>query len=87
MRELEGIKKPSVVRRLWEGWKRVGKRMGDFQARVLLNVFYYVVFAPFALAVRRWSDPLAIKKGTSKGWQQFTVGKTGTPMERATTQF
>jgi len=87
MGELEGTKEPSAVRRLWEWWKRVAKKIGDFQARVLLNVFYYVVFAPFALAVRRWSDPLTIKKGTPKGWQQFTADKTGTPMERATTQF
>jgi hypothetical protein len=45
-------------RRAWEGWKRVARRLGDFQARVLLSLFYFVVVAPFALGVRAFSDPL-----------------------------
>ena len=43
----------------FKGQKRVGRRIGDFQARVLLSFFYYTVFAPFAIAVRWVSDPLA----------------------------
>ena len=45
-------------RRAWEGWKRFARRLGDFQARVLLTLFYFVVAAPFALGVRALSDPL-----------------------------
>jgi len=40
----------SVFRRLWEGWKRVGKRVADVQSRLLLSIFYFAVLAPFALA-------------------------------------
>jgi hypothetical protein len=55
-------------RELWEGWKKVARKIGDFQARVLMTIFYFVLLAPFALIVRRTSDPLAIKAGTERGW-------------------
>ena len=82
----ERVETPGAIRRLWEGWKRVGKKIGDFQARVLLSVFYYVAFSPFALVVRWVSDPLAIKAATPKGWQVRGEGK-GSTTERATRQF
>ncbi len=82
----EGVEKTGAVRRLWEWWKRVGKRIGDFQARVLLSFFYYTVFAPFAIAVRWVSDPLAIKDGAPRGWQ-LKREEEASPTERATRQF
>lgn len=73
------------MRILWEWWKRVGKRIADFQARVLLTVFYYVVLGPFALVVR-WMDPLAIKARAPRGWRSREV--EGSPkMDEATRQF
>ena len=72
-----------VLRRLWEGWKRVGRKIGDFQARVLLTFFYFVVLAPFALAVRWKADPLGLKR--DGGWHP--VVRAGTPLERARRQF
>jgi len=86
MREPERTKGPSAVRSFWEWWKRVAKRIGDIQARVLLTLFYFVVFGPFALAVRWGSDPLAIKVGAPRGWRPREDGK-GDPTERATRQF
>jgi lipopolysaccharide/colanic/teichoic acid biosynthesis glycosyltransferase len=61
-----------VARRLWEGWKRLAKRLGDVQARILLVVFYFLFFAPFALLARWSSDPLGIKPESRKGWQPRT---------------
>jgi hypothetical protein len=77
---------PGLLRRFWEGWKRFGKRVGDIQARLLLSFFYFVLLAPFALALRRWSDPLGIKAGSAKGWHTKENGD-GTPKERASRQF
>ncbi|TAJ99400.1 hypothetical protein EPO44_10550 [bacterium] len=74
------------MRGLWEWWKRVGKRIADIQARVLLTLFYFVVFSPFAIAVRLWSDPLTIKPGTPRAWR-FRSDREGAPMERASRQF
>lgn len=76
----------SVVRRAWESWKRVARAIGDFQARVILVLFYFVALGPFALVVRWTSDPLAIKAATPKGWRVREAGKDS-PMERATRQF
>src|SRR5262249_37750725 len=55
----------SQLRRLWQGWKRFGRKMGDFQARIFLTIFYFVILAPFAL-VMRLADPLGLKK--PGGW-------------------
>jgi hypothetical protein len=78
--------RPSVVRALWEWWKRVARRIGDFQARVLLMLFYFLIAGPFALVVSRVSDPLAIKPDTPRGWRP-RGNLEGAPMERARRQF
>lgn len=74
------------MRRLWERCKRVLRRVGDVQARVLLSLFYFVVLGPFALAVRCWSDPLAIKAGAPRGWRERSISEAE-PRDRATRQF
>ena len=75
-----------AIRNLWEWWKRVAKKIGDFQARVILTIFYFIVLGPFALGVRLGSDPLAIKASTQHGWHPKADAK-GTPIEQATKQF
>jgi hypothetical protein len=74
------------MRRLWEGWKRVAKRIGNFQARVILTLLYFVIIAPFALIVRWGADPLSLKKGAQQGWR-LKVETEDSPMKRATNQF
>ena len=74
------------MRNLWEWWKRFGKRVGDIQARIILLVFYYVIVAPFALALRWGDDPLSIKGKLPRGWQVKDEGR-GTQWERARSQF
>ena len=76
--------KVALHRRLWEGWKRVGRKIGDFQARLLLSVFYFLILAPFALGLRLMADPLGLKR--AGGWQPVTPS-TQTPIERARQQF
>jgi len=62
------------------------KRTGDFQARTLLFLFYFVVLAPFAIVLRVGSDPLGIKGGCSKGWRPRDGGER-VPIGRAKTQY
>jgi hypothetical protein len=54
------------LRRLWVGWKRIARRIGDVQARIMLTIFYAVIVAPFALAVRALSDPMRF--GSPPAW-------------------
>jgi hypothetical protein len=69
----------------WEAWKRLGKRIGDFQARLLLTVFYFVILAPFALVVRWASDPLSLKRSGDR-WHP-SGDRAGAPLDRARNQF
>lgn len=50
-----------MLKKIWRGWKRIARRIGDFQARVLLTIIYVVLILPFGLAVRLFADPLRIK--------------------------
>jgi hypothetical protein len=74
------------MRKLWEGWKRVAKRIGDFQARVILTLLYFMIIGPFALIVRWGTDPLSLKKGAQPGWR-LKADSEDSPMKRATNQF
>jgi hypothetical protein len=58
----------AAARAAWRWWTRVAHRIGDFQARVLLTVFYYVILGPFALVLRR-RDPLGLAPGPVRGWR------------------
>jgi len=78
-------KQTGFVRHLWEGWKRVARKIGNFQARVLLTIFYFTIFCPFALAVQWSSDPVAIKSKTRTGWRVLIAPK-GSHLDRARKQ-
>jgi hypothetical protein len=52
---------------LFARWKAIAHTIGEFQSRMILSVFYFVVFAPFALGLKLFSDPLQIKH--FQGWQ------------------
>jgi len=45
----------------WHAWKRVARKIGDFQARLFLTLIYMTVLLPFGLIVRFFGDPLRIK--------------------------
>ena len=49
-----------MLKRLWQAWKELAHRIGNFQARVILTVFY-TLLAPFGLGTRMFSDPLRLK--------------------------
>jgi hypothetical protein len=58
---------PATLRtKLSEGWKKFGHAIGNFQARVLLTLIYYVLVLPFGLAVRLFSDSMHSKKRPEK---------------------
>ncbi len=57
-----------ALKKIWSAWKAVAHVIGDFQARLLLSLFYFVVMAPFALSLKVFSDPLQLRRTTSAGW-------------------
>jgi len=56
------------LKRLWEHWLRIAKVIGDFQASVILTIFYIVIFGPMAICFRLFSDALHLKKPSSVTW-------------------
>jgi len=34
-------KRPITMKKLWEWWKRVARKIGDFQARITNNILLY----------------------------------------------
>jgi len=55
-----------MLRKVWETWKRIAHKIGNFQARVLLTILYAILVFPFGIAVRVFSDPLHIKRRPSE---------------------
>jgi hypothetical protein len=74
------------ARKLWQRWKRIARKIGDFQARALMTIFYFLVVGPVAMALRWRSDPLALKPSTPRGWRDSDA-REGVAMEHARRQF
>ncbi len=51
-----------MLKRLWEAWKRIAHKIGNFQARLILTILYAILVLPFGLGVRLFADPLRIRK-------------------------
>jgi len=76
-----------VHKRIWEWWKPVAHKIGNFQARVILTVFYFTIFVPFAILVKLFTDPLRIKPKTKKGWIERKDEQVDDLLARARKQF
>jgi hypothetical protein len=76
-----------VYKRIWEWWKPVAHKIGNFQARVILTVFYFTMFVPFAILVKLFTDPLRIKPKTKKGWIERKDEQVDDLLARARKQF
>jgi hypothetical protein len=74
-----------MFRRLWERWKILAHKVGTFQSRVLLNVFYFLILLPFGVGVKLLSDPLHIKRQQGSHWVNKAAGTTN--WEHARRQF
>jgi len=75
----------SIFKRFWEKWKAVAHKIGNFQARLILVLFYFLILAPFALIVKL-IDPMKIQKNTDHGWHARIQDST-LPAEKALRQW
>lgn len=68
---------PSALRtKISDRWKKVGHAIGNFQARVLLTVIYYVLVLPFGMMVRLFSDSMHMKKRPDKWFDHPALPNT-----------
>jgi len=61
-------------------------RTGNFQSRILLSWFYFIILMPFGILVRLTSDPLAIQKGKRDSYWKSVAEKSDS-LESARRQF
>jgi hypothetical protein len=51
-----------ILNKFWQAWKRLGRFMGTVLAHVVLTVFYFTLFVPYAVVMTWFSDPLHIRQ-------------------------
>jgi len=56
------------LRKIWNGWKRVGSLIGDVIGRLVLTLLYFTLVLPFGLIMRLGRDPLALRRSHSPRW-------------------
>jgi len=42
----------SVLKQLWEGWKKFGEWFGHIMSTILLSVIYIIIITPFAICYK-----------------------------------
>jgi hypothetical protein len=50
-----------LLARAWARWKAIAHAIGNFQARLLLLIFYFSIVPVFALIVKLFKDPLTLR--------------------------
>ena len=76
----------AVLSWIWEGWKRLAHRIGVFNTKLLLFLFYYLLLGPVSLMVRLFQrDPLEKR---IEGGSLYRAAEAATlDLERARRQF
>jgi hypothetical protein len=74
-----------MLRRAWDRWKIIAHKIGVFQSRLLLNIFYFLIVLPFGLGVRIFTDTLQIKRRSGSHWISKVAGANN--WEQAKRQF
>lgn len=76
----------SLPHRIWQSWGNISGRMGNFQSRIILSLFFFILVLPFALIAKLLSDPLRIRYQESQSHWLTKLG-TETSLERFRRQF
>ena len=77
-----------TLNKLWDAWKRFGQVMGTVLAYVVLTVFYFTLFLPYAVGMTWFSDPLHIRRPRPLWVAREAVGPADGPaIEGARRQF
>jgi hypothetical protein len=77
----------AFLRAIWAWWKPIAHRLANFQAQVVLSVFYWVVLAPFALGMKLGPDPFRQRRETPPAWLPRLTRTDEDPATHARRQF
>ncbi|RMH55067.1 MAG: hypothetical protein D6679_12315 [Candidatus Hydrogenedentota bacterium] len=76
VRKVKGIEMTTTetlpfYKRLWKAWLDIAHRIGVFNSRLLMTIFYFTVVLLYAPFIRLFSDPLHLRKRVS-WWERRT---------------
>jgi hypothetical protein len=72
-----------VLAKAWTRWKVIAGIIGNFQARLLLLIFYFTIVPPFALIVKLLKDPLMLRPPSGKSlWVEGPSADSSLPAAR-----
>ncbi len=74
------------LRAIWGGWKRLAHRIGVFNTKLLLFLFYYGILGPTGIVVRMFQRDM-LGKRVQEGSLYWVVDANGVDLERARRQF
>ena len=84
--EIQIEKKKNIFQKVWMEWKIFAFRMGNFQGRLVLLLFYFTIVTPFGIINRFFRDPLHEKKPTGDSFW-FTLTTPEKKIEDARRQY
>lgn len=58
---MKGVNK-KTLKNLWEQWKKITVKIGNFQGRIILTLLYFIFVTPIAIYLKLFYDPLKLKK-------------------------
>ncbi len=72
-----------MVKKLWSKWKALAQKIGNFQARVILSLFYFIIVSPIGIVFKFADDSLRLKRPkTNSYWLSRNINKTSLEEER-----
>jgi len=63
------------LKNFWQRWLTLAQKMANFQARIFLTLFYFLIISPMAILLKLFSDPLRIKMSHSSYWMDCNAHK------------
>lgn len=64
-----------MIRKIWEGWKRFARVIGNFNSRLILTLFYFLVVGLFSIFIGRWKNYLRKRLPPQSNWLPVSEGE------------
>jgi hypothetical protein len=72
-----------MVKKLWSKWKVFAQKIGNFQARVILSLFYFLIVSPIGIVFKFTDDSLRLKRPKANSyWLNRNINKSSLEEER-----
>lgn len=61
----------TIWKKAWNKWLKIAHVIGNFQAQVILTLFYFIFVLPFGVILQIFSDPLRLKYPKRSNFQNW----------------